>query len=73
VRGSQVRAKFVVTYLCRPLTVRPVVQLSAEHIEHGFFSPADLAGLPMLDGTRGSLNAVFAGWSDPVPRVAGLL
>jgi len=74
VRGRQVRpSKFVVTYLCRPLLASPVVRLSGEHTEHAFFSPADIAGLPMLDGTRGSLNAVFSRWSDPGPWLPGLL
>ena len=65
-------AKFVVTYLCRPLIVTPTVRLSDEHVKHGFFSPADLAGLPMLDGTRGSVNAVFSRWSDSGPWLPGI-
>lgn len=72
VRPRQIKpSKFVVTYLCRPLISPPVVRISDEHIEHGLFSPADLSDLPMLDGTRGSLNAVFAGRtvSPPPPRL----
>jgi len=74
VRPRQIKlSKIVVTYLCRPLPAQPIVRISDEHTEHGFFSPADLAGLPVLDGTRGSLNAVFSRWSDPGPWLPGLL
>lgn len=65
-------SKFVVTYVCRPLPVQPVVRISDEHVEYGFFSPAVISDLPMLDGTRGSLNAVFERWSDPGPWLPGL-
>jgi hypothetical protein len=49
------------------LSAEPAVLISDEHTEHGFFSPADLAGLPMLDGTRGSLDIVFSRWSTHAP------
>lgn len=72
-RSRQIKpSKFVVTYVCQPLPVQPVIRISDEHVEHGFFSPAVVADLPMLDGTRGSLNAVFARWSDPGPWLPGL-
>ncbi len=69
VRPRQIKpSKFVVTYLCRSLISPAVVQISDEHVEHGLFSPADLSALPMLDGTRGSLNAVFARRANPNPQ-----
>ena len=46
-----------VTYLCKPLLTVPPISLSHEHVAFGFFSPDELALLPMTEGTRASLAA----------------
>jgi ADP-ribose pyrophosphatase YjhB (NUDIX family) len=57
---------FIVTYACDPVgDAEPV--LSDEHREVGLFTHAEVAGLPMPDGYRRSIDAWYARLAAEVP------
>jgi len=54
--GKQV---FILTYLCQCKEFTPII-LSREHLEHGWFSLAELGRFPLPQGYRNSLEKVMA-------------